>query len=99
MSTINEPLIGELSNLIANHIPKRFWRDSLGVSVDADWLRDTLNGDESLTRRVLMKTGFRPSFETTDTWLIGAGRKPFDELAGCAFEDTVKAILNEHRSA
>jgi hypothetical protein len=64
----DDTMIREMADLLRNIATKARGR---GMRISFEWLRDILDGDERLTRRVLTAAGFAPP--TSTEWSYGRG--------------------------
>lgn len=85
-------MISELANLLRNIATKA---GSRGMRISFEWVRDILDGDESLARRVLIAAGFTPP--TSTEWNFGRGGSRLEQYAypeGLA--DRLTEILDDY---
>jgi hypothetical protein len=91
----DDTMIREMADLIRNIAPKARGR---GMRIPFEWLRDILDGDERLTRRVLTAAGFMPP--TSTEWTFGRGGARLEQYAypeGLA--DRLTDILDDYEPA
>ena len=72
----DDKMICEMGALLRNIATKARGR---GMRIPFEWLRDILDGDERLTRRVLTAAGFTPP--TSTEWSFGRGGARLEQYA------------------
>ncbi len=89
---MSEALVNDLATTLRNAANRSRGR---GMRVSFEWLCDTLDGDETLTRQVLMRAGFTPPMATE--WAYGKGcARLADHCYPELLADHLTDILDDH---